>query len=55
MGLREKIKNVESISERIDHDMIEALPLRKKQIDDIKQNIHLRLIEELQMSSLEKT
>ncbi len=47
MGLREKIKNLESISESVEYGTIEALPLRKKQIDDIKQNIHLRLIEEL--------
>ncbi len=47
MGLREKIKNIEHISEKVEQATIEALPLRKKQIDDIKQSIHLRLIEEL--------
>jgi len=47
MGLQEKIKNVEELSINLSSHRIEALPLRKKQIEDIKKNIHLKLIEEL--------
>ncbi|MBU4293759.1 MAG: CpaF family protein [Actinobacteria bacterium] len=47
MGLQEKIKNVEELSINFSSHRIEALPLRKKQIEDIKKNIHLKLIEEL--------
>ena len=47
MGLQEKIKNVEELSVNLSSHRIEALPLRKKQIEDIKKNIHLKLIEEL--------
>src|SRR4030042_2028735 len=35
MGLQEKIKNVEELSINLSSHRIEALPLRKKQIDDI--------------------
>ena len=47
MGLQEKIKNVEELSLNFKTHRIEVLPLRKKQIEDIKKNIHLKLIEEL--------
>ena len=47
MGLQEKIKNVEELSINLSSPRMEALPLRKKQIEDIKKNIHLKLIEEL--------
>lgn len=47
MGLREKIKDLENIGQKAEEEIIEALPLRKKQIDEIKQSIHLKLIEEL--------
>jgi len=47
MGLQEKIKNVEELSVNLSSPRMEALPLRKKQIEDIKKNIHLKLIEEL--------
>jgi pilus assembly protein CpaF len=47
MGLQEKIKNVEELSINLNSPRMEALPLRKKQIEDIKKNIHLELIEEL--------
>jgi pilus assembly protein CpaF len=47
MGLQEKIRNVEELSINLSSHRIEALPLRKKQIEDIKKNIHLKLIEEL--------
>jgi pilus assembly protein CpaF len=47
MGLQEKIKNVEESSIDLSVPRVEALPLRKKQIEDIKKNIHLKLIEEL--------
>ena len=47
MGLQEKIKNVEELSINLSSHRIEALPLRRKQIEDIKKNIHLKLIEEL--------
>lgn len=47
MGLQEKIKNVEELSINLSSHRIEALPLRKKQIEEIKKNIHLKLIEEL--------
>ncbi|MCL5070665.1 MAG: CpaF family protein [Actinobacteria bacterium] len=47
MGLQEKIKNAEELSISSSSPRIEALPLRKKQIEDIKKNIHLKLIEEL--------
>jgi pilus assembly protein CpaF len=47
MGLQEKIKNVEELSINLSSPRMEALPLRKKQIEDIKKNIHMKLIEEL--------
>ena len=47
MGLQEKIKNVEELSINLSSPRMEALPLRKKQIEDIKKDIHLKLIEEL--------
>jgi len=47
MGLQEKIKNVEELSISLGSHRMEALPLRKKQTEDIKKKIHLKLIEEL--------
>ncbi len=47
MGLQEKIKNVEELSINLSSPRMDALPLRKKQIEDIKKNIHMKLIEEL--------
>jgi pilus assembly protein CpaF len=47
MGLQEKIRNLQEIENKFSSASIETLSLRAKRIEDIKRDIHLRLVEEL--------
>ena len=47
MNLQEKIKNLKEIESRFTSSNVETHTLRAKRIEDIKKDIHLKLIEEL--------
>jgi len=47
MGLQEKIRNLQEIENKFSSASGETLSLRAKRIEDIKRDIHLRLVEEL--------
>jgi pilus assembly protein CpaF len=47
MGLQEKIRNLQEIENKFSSASVETLSLRAKRIEDIKRDIHLRLVEEL--------
>lgn len=47
MGLQEKIRNLQEIENKFSASSGETLSLRAKRIEDIKRDIHLKLVEEL--------
>ena len=47
MGLQEKIRNLQEIENKFSSASGETLSIRAKRIEDIKRDIHLRLVEEL--------